>query len=258
MNHLWFRHILLFFHLYFFWWQGVTTCRAYICNILSLVTIIFITSDAGNGYTTRFLGFSVYVSNSTTKEDGVLCFKDTTYTRATIPNPTNITCITHGRYVIYYNNRTHSPYPAGYSTDGAYNELCELEVYGQLIQIKQSHNHVSYFAQFQFFRGISYNCDGALNVEKLKLSKMHILSNKHTYFYFNSLFLLDFLRIVSFNSISKKWIICTVRNLRKPKLNFVGPTKIIFAKKRKIFAKKRKIFANKRITFANWHKTFAI
>nr|XP_022306974.1 multiple epidermal growth factor-like domains protein 10 isoform X1 [Crassostrea virginica] len=85
--------------------------------------------DENNQYAGRFLGFSVYISNRTNKEDGVLCFRDTNYTNATIPNPVNITCPYHGRYVIYYNNRTHLPYPEGYS-DYAYNDLCELEVHG--------------------------------------------------------------------------------------------------------------------------------
>ncbi|XP_078328331.1 uncharacterized protein LOC111112065 isoform X4 [Crassostrea virginica] len=85
--------------------------------------------DASNGYTGRFLGYSVFISNTTNKEDGLLCFRDTVYTPATIPNPVNITCPYHGRYVIYYNNRTHKPYPDGYS-NYAYNELCELEVLG--------------------------------------------------------------------------------------------------------------------------------
>ena len=82
-------------------------------------------------HTGVFLGFSVYISNTANKEDGVLCFRDTNYTIATIPNPVNISCPYHGRYVIYYNNRTNPPYPDGYFDD-VWTNLCEVEVYGNM------------------------------------------------------------------------------------------------------------------------------
>lgn len=94
-------------------------------------TYSFFTVDDQHLFTSRFLGFSVYISNTTVKEDGVLCFKDNFYNRSTIPDSTNITCLLHGRYVIYYNSRKHPPYPDGYSAY-AYSDLCEVEVYGML------------------------------------------------------------------------------------------------------------------------------
>ena len=102
-----------------------------IADVLILIMISCFILGVDNSYAGAFLGFSVYISNTIQKEDGVLCFRDTNYTKFTIPNPVNITCPYHGRYVIYYNNRTHPPYPVGYY-EYARADLCEVEVYGKI------------------------------------------------------------------------------------------------------------------------------
>ena len=117
-------------------WNFISSMKTILTNIkyvfwffVYISNIFFVGLD--NVYTPSFLGFSVYISNTTNKEDGVLCFRDTKYSGFTIPNPVNITCPHHGRYVIYYNNRTHRPYPGGYSAF-VWTALCEVEVYGNM------------------------------------------------------------------------------------------------------------------------------
>ena len=70
------------------------------------------------------------------KQKGRKVVWDTNFTKATIPNSVNITYPCHGRYVFYYNNRTHPPYPEGYF-DYAINVLSEEYVFESVLrQIK--------------------------------------------------------------------------------------------------------------------------
>lgn len=86
--------------------------------------------DETNGHLRRLLGFSVYVSNTTDKEDGSICFYDNEfYTPFTIPEIPTINCTMPGIYVIFYNERKQGQ-PSYYDPE-AFVELCEFEVYGK-------------------------------------------------------------------------------------------------------------------------------
>ncbi|XP_062597475.1 uncharacterized protein LOC134258891, partial [Saccostrea cucullata] len=86
---------------------------------------------ASNGYTARFLGFSLFISNTTSRYGGHHCFHDTNFSRATIPAVFDIKCPVHGQYVIYYNERPQTSHSFSSALVGwAHNELCEVEVHG--------------------------------------------------------------------------------------------------------------------------------
>ncbi|XP_052682127.1 multiple epidermal growth factor-like domains protein 6 [Crassostrea angulata] len=111
------------------WWLDLTRIHS-----IHHITIYFLTNNnpwgPSNELTKYFLGFLVYVSNTTDRLQGTLCYKDDNFTRDTIPAVFTTTCPVHGQYVIYYNERLPgATYPDEYS-DYIFSDLCEVEVYG--------------------------------------------------------------------------------------------------------------------------------
>lgn len=81
-------------------------------------------------YTSKMAGFFLYVSNTISMDGGHLCFHEIQTEFGTPSENQNISCSVHGRYVIVYNERRPEVVYPNYYSEFAYNEVCEVEVYG--------------------------------------------------------------------------------------------------------------------------------
>nr|XP_034320791.1 uncharacterized protein LOC105332872 isoform X4 [Crassostrea gigas] len=110
--------------------QYTAEWRVDLGNVLSIsyINIYYRTQNENPGpYVNRMAGFSLYISNTTSKDQGHCCYKDNSRGKPSVNQ--NISCSIYGRYVIYYNERSRDDNPS-YLSKYAYNELCELEVFG--------------------------------------------------------------------------------------------------------------------------------
>ena len=124
--------ILIMSDMYFFF-HFVFGFVKFILMVKIAVIFTYFFQGPGNSFAAEFLGFAIYVSNTTEKDDGILCFKDTNSTVNDISPVFNITCPVHGQYVIYYNERKGPMDTSRSMSEYAFNDLCEVEVYGNFL-----------------------------------------------------------------------------------------------------------------------------
>lgn len=97
----------------------------------------------------RFAGFSLYISDTGVIEGSILCYKD----GPQLP-PLNFTttCMEHGRYVIFYNERMDRvSYPDGYQLHTVVSELCEVIVFGNVLTFKHDYSNYQCHPAFYLY-----------------------------------------------------------------------------------------------------------
>ncbi|XP_062587449.1 multiple epidermal growth factor-like domains protein 11 isoform X2 [Saccostrea cucullata] len=109
------------------WWVNLEGVYS-----ISHINIIYRTDNLPHPspYVPRLAGFFLYVSNTSSREDSHLCFHEIQKVNGTPSENQTTKCPVHGQYVIFYNERKSGvKYPSYYS-NYAFNELCELQVFG--------------------------------------------------------------------------------------------------------------------------------
>lgn len=106
----------------------------------NFICSLFFYSIEPTTFTSRMAGFFLYVSNTTSKDDGHLCFHEIQNDVGTPSEDQRIQCPFHARYVIYYNERSPEVVYPSYYSEFAFSDLCEVKVYGKIDRYTQMNN----------------------------------------------------------------------------------------------------------------------